>query len=119
MRKVLRAEDFPPLTPPGWGSIEETERRRRISLSVLTYAYEVRDTPILSDAEWDWAAQRIQPHITTGHPLLDEFFLFVFTPITGMWIHQHPELDGIQRVYERYMTVVRPPIWRERLVTKW
>lgn len=113
--KVLSVDDFPSLKPdPAWGSIEERERRRRITLSVVCYAYEIADKPFVSDVEFDHIAQRIQPKISTGHPLLDEFFLTEFSPMTGLWIHKHPELSIIRGLYEHYVQVVNPPVWSKR-----
>ena len=114
-KKVLSAEDFPHLKPdPAWGSDEEIERRRRISLSVACYAYEIADRPFVSDADFDYRAQQIRPRMATGHPLLDEFFLAEFSPMTGMWIHHHPELAKIRDIYDHYVRVVDPPVWRNR-----
>lgn len=102
--RVLSAESFParvcePLP-------HELERRRRIQLSVMTYAYEIADAPIVSDATWDWLAAKIDRWVGTGHPLLDEFFLTEFSPMTGMWIHNHPELAGVSRIHDRYAALM-------------
>lgn len=105
MGKVLSVEQFEPLT--GWGSPIEHEVRRRIQISVATYAYEIADRPIMNDATWDWLACRIDRWMGTCHPLLDEFFVAEFSPMTGMWIHKHPELAGIKRTYERYYSLMR------------
>jgi hypothetical protein len=110
---MMTAADFPPVETR-WGSIEERERRRRISISVLAYAYEIVDNPIIDDFSWDWAAGRIQPEIMTGHPLLDEFFRFEYSRMTAMWIHLHPELDKIALIYDRFQHIVRPT-WKERI----
>ena len=101
-KTVFSAEDFKPLNDGTWGTPIEVERRRRISLSVATYAYEIADNPIMDDAMWDWTAAQIDRRVPTGHPLLDEFFLTQFSAMTGMWIHQHPELEKIKAIYERY-----------------
>lgn len=107
MAQVLTAESFPPLgAGSNWGSPIERERRRRIHLSVWTYAYEVLDAPIVSDHEWDFVAQRINVRMGTGHLDLDHFFASEFSPMTGMWIHNHPELDGIRKIYERFHQTV-------------
>lgn len=104
--KVLTEESFPPLAV--WrGLPHEVERRRRIQLCVATYAYEVAARPIMSDSAWDEMAQSINKHQGTGHPLMDEFFIIEFSPMTGMWIHLHPELGGIQRIFDRYWSVMR------------
>ncbi len=90
-----------------WGSPVEHEVRRRIGVSVAAYAYEVANTPIMPDSFFDIAAARINPEQGTCHPLLDEFFRTKFSPMTGMWIHEHPELDGIARIYRRYYSTMR------------
>lgn len=97
----MREEDFKPL--PRWEPTPlEIERRRRIQLSVATYAYELADSPIMSDDAWDRIAQRINKSLGTGHPLLDEFFASEFSPMTGMWIRSHPELDSVKNIFTRY-----------------
>lgn len=85
-----------------WGRAIEKETWRRIRCAVATYAYELDDNPIMTDAAWDKLAQSIDPRRGTCHPLLDEFFATHFSPMTGMWIHKHPELGKIQRIYKAY-----------------
>lgn len=85
-----------------WGSPIEIEVRRRITLSVATYAYEIADKPIMDDYSWDRIAQLVNPKMGTCHPLLDEFFAEHFTPMTGMWIQHHPELGKIKTRFEQY-----------------
>lgn len=89
-----------------WGSPVELETRRRITLCVATFAYEVADAPFMDDHTWDRLAQSIRPRMGTCHPLLDEFFVGHFSPMTGMWIHDHPELDKVRETYERYYRTV-------------
>lgn len=84
-----------------WGTPRELEVRRRIQISVAAYAYEIANAPVMSDAQFDWFAERICKNMGTGHPLLDEFFVAHFSPMTGMWIHQHPELEKIGAVLVR------------------
>ena len=103
---VITAEDFPVVVNT-WGSPLEQEVRRRITLSVATYAYEIADKPIMTDASWDWLASRIDRSVGTCHPLLDEFFATEFSPMTGMWIHNHPELEGVERTFRRYYNALR------------
>lgn len=83
-----------------WGSPVERERRNRIRISVAAYAYEFEDNPIMDDAEFDDLSNAINPGRSTGHPVLDRFFDREFNPCTGQWIHSHPELDGIKRLYK-------------------
>jgi len=99
---VYTVDDFKPLDNGKWGTPVEVERRLRITLSVATYAYEVLDRPCMSDAMWDVLAARINRWMPTGHPVMDEFFMTQFSPMTGMWIHDHPELAGIKAIYDRY-----------------
>ncbi len=84
-----------------WGTPVELEVRRRIQLSVAAYAYEFESSPVMGDDLFDWFAGRICKHMGTCHPVVDEFFKVHFSPMTGMWIHHHPELDGIRRIYKR------------------
>ena len=89
-----------------WGTPEERERRNRIQIAVCAYAYECMDAPIIDDATYDWLAEKIDRSIETGHAVLDAFFREEFSPMTGMWIREHPEIDGIERIYRRYERVV-------------
>ncbi len=88
--------------PTAWGRAIEHEVRRRIRLCVAAYAYEVMGSPIMADHEFDLLAQTVNAKLGTCHPALDEFFAEHFSPMTGMWIHQHPELGGVKKIYERH-----------------
>lgn len=90
-----------------WGSPVEKEVRRRIAISVAAYGYEIANTPIMQDLTFDWLAQQVSPKQGTCHPAVDEFFASRFSPMTGMWIHDHPELEGIKRTFTRYYSAVR------------
>jgi len=85
-----------------WGSPIELETRRRIRVSIAAYAYEFLSREIMSDAEFDKLAQSIRPKMGTCHPILDEFFVVHFSPMTGMWIHHHPALAGIKSLYQMH-----------------
>jgi hypothetical protein len=85
-----------------WGSRDEVERRNRISLSVAAYAYEFHADSIMSDDEYDQLALEITPGRPTGHPVLDDFFRRSFSPDTGMWVRNHPELERLAAVYATY-----------------
>ena len=106
-----------------WGSDVERETYRRIQVAVAAYAYEIADKPICSDMMFDWMAVKIRKDMGTGHPLLDEFFATEFSPMTGMWIHQHPELAGIEQVFNRYYSGLRDlyesPGMRAKLEKRW
>ena len=85
-----------------WGLTPEVERRNRIRLSVAAFAYECMGDSIMSDAEYDRLAYSIRPQVMTGRFNLDAFFLSRFSPDTGMWIHDHPELAKVRDTYERH-----------------
>ena len=87
---------------PTWGSEIEKQIRLRIRLSVAAYAYEMCDDSIISDAEFDKKCLEIDPSIETGNKKLDKFFKEEFDPSTGQWIHKHPELNGIVRIYKNF-----------------
>ena len=83
----------------------ELERHRRILVSVWAYAYEFESVSLVSDARFDQVCYLINPAIETGRPLLDDFFKRQFQPDTGMWIHHHPELDKVRRLYETHYSI--------------
>jgi hypothetical protein len=83
------------------------EIRNRIRLSVAAYAYEVCADPIMSDAEFDALAASIVPAVATNRPDLDQFFAETFDPSTGAWVHQHPDLPGIRRLYDSVYACAR------------
>lgn len=85
-----------------WGSPIEREVRRRILVSVAAFGYEFRNKSVMLDSHWDEMAQQINPRLGTCHPLIDEFFASKFSPMTGMWIHEHPELDRIGALFDKY-----------------
>lgn len=89
------------MTQTKWGSPVEIERRNRIRLSVAAYAYEFEDDPIMSDAEFDNLAKEIDVRVETGNEELDQFFRKHFESYTGSWVHDHPDISGLQRIYNR------------------
>ena len=78
--------------------VYQRECRNRIRVAAAAYAYEVENDPIMSDAEYDALAKSIRPSLHTGEPELDAFFARVFSPDTGVWVHHHPDKDGLRRV---------------------
>lgn len=109
-KRVLGVADFPPLGNPKWGTPVEKERRLRIQISVWAFAYEMRNVTIVSDHQFDRFACMVDRNLMTGHPVLDEFFLVHFSPMTGMWIFKHPELEKIEAIYDRYHAKVLKPL---------
>lgn len=88
--------------PPPWGNRQEVERRNRIKISVASYTYEILNQPIMDDQAYDKLASLINPRMSTGHGRLDRFFRNHYDPFTSLWVHQHPDLEGIKRIYEEY-----------------
>lgn len=88
-----------------WGEwqtgVIERERRRRIRCSLWAFAYEFENVSLVSDAIFDKECAQVDPSISTGHLVLDQFFRERFQPHTGMWIHNHPELEKVAALYER------------------
>ena len=78
------------------------ETRNRIRLAVAAYAYEVENDSVMSDAEFDALARSINPLVSTGNPTLDWFFLTSFSPDTGSWVHRHPGIEGLRRIWVDY-----------------
>ena len=81
------------------GVCEET--RLRIKLSVWAFAYEIANQPLVSDAVYDFNAYQVNLKNRTKRPDLDFWFICNFRPDTGLWIHDHPELDKLERLYTR------------------
>ena len=84
-----------------WGSPVEIERHRRIKLSVAAYAYEVHSDSIMSDGDYDKLALQIDKSVSTDNEVMDAFFKKEFEPDTGQWIHKHPNLAVIERIYKK------------------
>ena len=94
-------------------NVYEQERKNRIKLSLAAYAYEFKNTSIISDAEFDKLALAINTEVSTieeyhtdlvqieRYKLLDNFFKTEFQPDTGQWIHKHPELDRLEALYHK------------------
>jgi hypothetical protein len=83
------------------------EIRRRIALSVAAYAYEFSDTPIMSDEEYDEISKLIDPNRETSYGNrdntdIDKYFSEYYTPYSGQWIHNHPDIEGIKYLYNTH-----------------
>jgi len=75
------------------------ETRNRIRVAVAAYTYEIESRPIMTDADFDELAGRIEPNVTTGKVRLDRFFRDEFSPHTGQWVHKHPDPKGLKRIF--------------------
>lgn len=82
----------------------EMETKRRINLALWAYAYEFKNTSLVSDAVFDIECMMVNLNLNTNRPDLDNWFRKNFTPCTGMWIRNHPELDKISELYEKHYT---------------
>ena len=109
----MSIDSFMEYTVPPWGTPIEKERRNRIRLSLAAYAYEFQSESIISDGEFDKLCLQINPNVSTienshdekqiqRYTILDKFFKEEFSPDTGQWIHKHPELDSVARLYNWY-----------------
>lgn len=78
------------------------ETRNRIKLAVAAWAYETGRAPIMTDHEFDALARTIDTNFKTGNEEMDHFFWSEFDPDTGMWVHRHPDLPGLQNLYYKY-----------------
>lgn len=76
------------------------ETRRRIRVAVAAWAYEVHNDPIMTDAEFDALACSICVDRSTLRSEMDLWFSLNFNPSTGVWVHQHPDRKGLERIYQ-------------------
>ena len=74
------------------------ERRNRIKLAVAAYAYEVLDDPVMTDEQFDRLSRQINPTVVTGNLTLDVFFQTIWTPHSGQWVRQHPDLPAVAHI---------------------
>lgn len=81
---------------------EELERRKRILVSIWAYAYEFESVSLVSDAEFDEVCKSIDKEVLTGNDKMDKFFKESFEAYTGQWIHSHPELEKIKKLYNKH-----------------
>ncbi len=86
----------------GVQSYKERQVWLRIKLSVAAYAYEFDATSILTDAEFDAMCLEVDKDADTGNAVMDRFFKTEFDASTGQWIHKHPDLTAIKRLYEKF-----------------
>lgn len=86
-----------------WGTRVEIERHRRIKVAVGAYAYEYMVEVILTDAQYDKLASKIDLTIKTGHKVMDNFFRTCFQSHTGQWVHMHPEKEKLAALCKRIL----------------
>ena len=78
------------------------EIRNRILISVYAYAYEFRNESLIDDYEYDKLAQEIDVNVSTNNMMLDKFFNDCYVSYSGSWILNHPEIEKIVEIYNKY-----------------
>jgi len=92
---------------------KELERRNRILVARAAYAYEILDSPVLTDSQFDDLAKSIRPEMSTiedyhspeqisRYTELDRFFKEQFSAYTGSWIRKHPEYSKLEVMAHSY-----------------
>lgn len=79
----------------------QVEKRNRIRLSLAAYAYEIENMSVMTDTQFDDLAKSINPMVLTDNIVLDVFFMAKFTPDSGIWVNEHPELSKLGKLFER------------------
>lgn len=80
----------------------------RAFIALAAYQYEIYGKSIFTDQEYDEIARLVDVKIDTDRPELDEFFRRNYTPISGMWVHNHPELEKLKRITLRQFPNAEP-----------
>ena len=75
------------------------EIKLRIDVAVAAYAYEFENRTLVSDAKFDAMCRTVRPELSTGNERLDRFFREQFRPHTGQWVHDHPDIPGLRRIF--------------------
>lgn len=108
--KVMTLREMPPLVDPAeprWAAYLRQEVFRRKQIAAVTFGVEVRGVALMLESDWDGIAQRINTALGTCHPVIDEFFRARFSPLTTSWIHDHPDLGGVAKMFDRYQAIMR------------
>jgi hypothetical protein len=82
------------------------EVKRRINVAVAAYAYEFENTSLVDDHTFDAMCAAIRPDVETGDQVHDQFFREKFHPATGQWVHEHPNIFGLKRIFD----MIKKPI---------
>jgi hypothetical protein len=75
------------------------EIKLRIDVAVAAYAYEFENVSLVDDAKFDAMCRAVRPGLSTGNERLDTFFREKFQPHTGQWVHDHPDIPGLRRIF--------------------
>jgi hypothetical protein len=79
---------------------------RRRQLASVTFGIELRGISIMLESDWDRIAASIDRRVGTCDPVVDEFFITQFSPMTTKWIHHHPLLDVIGGWFDHYRQIM-------------
>lgn len=87
------------------------EIHRRIQVSVWAYAYEIKNESLVPDHDYDQTCLLINKDMSTSYEGrnntdIDRWFRNNFDPSTGMWIRNHPNLEGIERYYQLWKAIL-------------
>lgn len=77
-------------------------KRARTRIALFAYAYEIKHNSLVSDAQYDKEANELDYKSRTDDNLLDYFFMTQYKPYTGIWVHQHPDIETgkLEALYE-------------------
>lgn len=76
------------------------QKQLRIKLLLYAYAYEIHNDSLVSDAYFDKLCEDVDLEEATDRPDLDEWFKQNFDKSTGMWVHNFPEKDRLEKIYQ-------------------
>lgn len=79
------------------------EIKRRITVAVAAYAYELYDVSLMTDADFDAECRLVDLNISTGNVKMDRWFRANFQPYTGSWVHRHPDTHGLHRIASMFL----------------
>jgi len=88
---------------PVWGTRAERETKRRIFLCMCALAYEKMNASLTDDHNFDAECLLVDLTLDTGSTYWDTWWRTHFVPCTGMWIHQHPNLDGLEALVTEFL----------------
>ena len=75
---------------------------------VWAHAYDRHSVSLVSDHEFDAECYKVNLTLHTGKPQWDRWWRKHFVPCTGMWINDHPDREGIERLYRVVVHEGRP-----------
>jgi hypothetical protein len=66
-------------------------------VAAWAFSYEFLARSDVSDAVFDAECYKVDLSVDTGNVKMDKWFRENFSPHTGQWIHNHPELKKLQK----------------------